>query len=94
MLQSSLILVARRSTCNKCNTSKPGATDTRREGRGGGFRELDDEQSRGRRPHAQHDDEYDEFGRPNKPRADVDRRAREEAALARLRGDYGGGRDR
>jgi hypothetical protein len=33
---------ARRSTCNQCNTAKPGTTDTNREGRAGGFKEVDD----------------------------------------------------
>eukprot|EP00958_Prasinococcus_capsulatus_P008201 scaffold781_cov394-Prasinococcus_capsulatus_cf.AAC.24 len=35
---------ARRSTCNMCNTPKPGTVDTNREGRGGGFKEIDDEE--------------------------------------------------
>ena len=29
---------ARRSSCNKCNTAKPGTVDTNREGHGGGFK--------------------------------------------------------
>jgi RNA-binding protein FUS len=43
---------ARRDKCNQCGTPKPGTTDTRREGQGGGFKELDEaelEESRRRR---------------------------------------------
>jgi RNA-binding protein FUS len=43
---------AKRSQCNQCNTPKPGTVDTRREGQGGGFKELDEtelEESRRRR---------------------------------------------
>ena len=29
---------ARRSSCNMCNTAKPGTVDTNREGHGGGFK--------------------------------------------------------
>lgn len=29
---------ARRPSCNKCSTSKPGTVDTNREGHGGGFK--------------------------------------------------------
>lgn len=29
---------ARRSSCNMCNTPKPGTVDTNREGHGGGFK--------------------------------------------------------
>jgi RNA-binding protein FUS len=42
----------RRNTCNLCGTAKPGTVDTRREGQGGGFKELDEaelEESRRRR---------------------------------------------
>ncbi|KAL3147279.1 hypothetical protein ABBQ32_002769 [Trebouxia sp. C0010 RCD-2024] len=92
---------ARRNTCNQCNTPKPGTVDTNREGTGGGFKELDDaelEESRRRRREAssRDDDEYDEFGRvKRKNRGGDDRRSREEAALARLRGEGDrGGSDR
>ncbi|DBB05264.1 hypothetical protein WJX82_007423 [Trebouxia sp. C0006] len=92
---------ARRNSCNQCNTPKPGTVDTNREGTGGGFKELDEtelEESRRRRREAssRDDDEYDEFGRvKRKNRGGDDRRSREEAALARLRGEGDrGGSDR
>lgn len=43
---------ARRDKCNQCQTPKPGTVDTRREGTGGGFKELDEselEEARRRR---------------------------------------------
>eukprot|EP00878_Enallax_costatus_P038278 GHUV01043467.1.p1 GENE.GHUV01043467.1~~GHUV01043467.1.p1 ORF type:complete len:122 (-),score=33.22 GHUV01043467.1:606-971(-) len=42
----------RRKTCNLCGAPKPGTVDTKREGQGGGFKELDEaelEESRRRR---------------------------------------------
>ncbi len=86
---------ARRSACNMCNTPKPGTVDTNREGHGGGFKELDEgevEEARKRRAQFEENDTelYDEFGRLKKKfrgGGDADRKAREAAALARLRGD-------
>lgn len=83
---------ARRSTCNQCNTPKPGTVDTNREGAGGGFKELDErelEEAR-RRRRQRDDDDYDEFGRPRRSMNAEDRKAREAAALDRLHGRYGG----
>jgi len=60
---------ARRSSCNQCNTPKPGTTDTRREGTGGGFKEIDHreiEEARQRRRQYEEADEYDDYGRPKK----------------------------
>lgn len=89
----------RRSTCNQCNAPKPGTVDQTREGRGGGFRERDDEEAeearRRRREHEANED-FDEFGRPRKKESAADREAREKAALDRLNARYReeGGRDR
>jgi len=50
---------ARRNTCNVCNTAKPGTVDVNREGHGGGFKELDEEEvaeARRRREEFENDD--------------------------------------
>ncbi len=50
---------ARRNTCNVCNTPKPGTVDVNREGHGGGFKELDEEEvaeARRRREEFENDD--------------------------------------
>mmetsp|Transcript_6540 Transcript_6540/g.15717 ORF Transcript_6540/g.15717 Transcript_6540/m.15717 type:complete len:145 (-) Transcript_6540:140-574(-) len=60
---------ARRPRCNLCNTSKPGTTDTKREGTAGGFKEIDHreiEEARERRRQYEEADEYDDFGRLKK----------------------------
>ncbi|KAJ3170284.1 Zinc finger Ran-binding domain-containing protein 2 [Geranomyces variabilis] len=59
---------ARRSTCNQCQSPKPGSgTDAQREGSGGGFNERDTEiEYRSTRYRAEDDDEYDDFGRRKK----------------------------
>lgn len=84
---------ARRSSCNQCNTPKPGTVDVNRQGAGGGFKELDEkeleEARRRRRARDDDNDEYDEFGRRKRP-GGSDRTDRERAALDRL----GGGRSR
>ncbi|EIE25454.1 hypothetical protein COCSUDRAFT_61671 [Coccomyxa subellipsoidea C-169] len=92
---------ARRSTCNMCNQPKPGTVDTNREGNAGGFKELDEaeiEEARRRRQQLENDDSemYDEFGRIKKKfrGTEADRKAREEAALARLHGTSGSGGER
>lgn len=85
---------ARRPRCNLCNTPKPGTQDMKREGQAGGFKELDEkeiEDARRRRREQDDDDQelYDDYGRVKKKyRSDKDRTAREQAALARLRGEY------
>lgn len=87
---------ARRSTCNQCNTPKPGTFDTNREGAGGGFKERDDteaEEARRRRAERERSEDFDEFGRPRKVQSAADREARERAALDRLHAGAGG-RDR
>ncbi|CAL5219311.1 g1119 [Coccomyxa viridis] len=89
---------ARRNTCNMCNTPKPGTVDVNREGTAGGFKELDEaeiEEARKRRQKNDDAEMYDEFGRLKKQfrGGDADRKAREEAALARLRGTSGSGGD-
>ncbi|KXZ53901.1 hypothetical protein GPECTOR_6g819 [Gonium pectorale] len=81
-----------RQKCHKCNTPR-GTVDMRREGQGGGFKELDEqelEEARRRRKEREDQDMYDEFGRLKKHLrgSEADRKAREEAALARLRGEY------
>ncbi|CAI5518671.1 unnamed protein product [Closterium sp. Naga37s-1] len=59
---------AKRAKCNICNTSRPGTSEGgAREGRGGGYKELDEaelEETRKRRKEAEEDDGemYDEFG--------------------------------
>lgn len=59
---------AKRTKCNICNTNKPGHTEGGvRGGRGGGYKELDEdeiEETRRRRREAEEDDGemYDEFG--------------------------------
>ncbi|CAK0743944.1 hypothetical protein CVIRNUC_001509 [Coccomyxa viridis] len=87
---------ARRNTCNMCNTPKPGTVDVNREGTAGGFKELDEaeiEEARRRRQKNDESEMYDEFGRLKKQfrGGDADRKAREEAALARLHGSSGSG---
>ncbi|KAJ3007297.1 Zinc finger Ran-binding domain-containing protein 2 [Thoreauomyces humboldtii] len=57
---------ARRSTCNQCQSPKPGSGgDAHREGHGGGFNERD-AQVEYRETRFQEDDEYDDFGRRKK----------------------------
>ncbi|RUS18941.1 hypothetical protein BC937DRAFT_88143 [Endogone sp. FLAS-F59071] len=62
---------ARRSSCNTCQTAKPGTEDGkgRREGAGGGFLERDEVVEYRRARDRDDDDEYDEFGRRRKKKA-------------------------
>eukprot|EP00899_Mesostigma_viride_P002763 jgi/Mesvir1/12488/Mv10244-RA.1 len=58
---------AKRDKCNICNTPRPGTVVDHREGRGGGFKELDEmelEEARKRRRAYDDDDDcmYDDFG--------------------------------
>ncbi|CAN0451640.1 unnamed protein product, partial [Ectocarpus sp. 8 AP-2014] len=80
----------RRATCNKCNNPKPNvaATDEAREGLGGGFNERQDRASVA--TVEVDEDGFDDFGR-KKIKARVDKKAKEDAALARLRKSFGGG---
>ena len=60
---------ARRGTCNKCNTPKPGTMDMTRDGAKGGFREYDEaeiEEARRRRQENDDKEMYDEYGRLKK----------------------------
>eukprot|EP00903_Cladosiphon_okamuranus_P008485 g8152.t1 len=79
----------RRTTCNKCQNPKPNlATDEAREGLGGGFNERQDRASVA--TVEVDEDGYDDFGR-KKIKARADKKAKEDAALARLRKSFGGG---
>ncbi|CAN0444326.1 unnamed protein product, partial [Ectocarpus sp. 12 AP-2014] len=80
----------RRATCNKCNNPKPNlaATDEAREGLGGGFNERQDRASVA--TVEVDEDGFDDFGR-KKIKARADKKAKEDAALARLRKSFGGG---
>jgi len=80
---------ARRPRCNQCNTSKPGNEQVRREGTGGGFKEIDEKEireARERRRKYEEADEYDDYGRLKKKTRGSDRSEREADALARLHG--------
>mmetsp|Transcript_46481 Transcript_46481/g.109392 ORF Transcript_46481/g.109392 Transcript_46481/m.109392 type:complete len:147 (+) Transcript_46481:338-778(+) len=62
---------ARRDTCNQCQTPKPGARQDPRDGKGGGFKEIEEdpreiEKRRKEREKAEEEEEYDEFGRKKK----------------------------
>eukprot|EP00752_Nemacystus_decipiens_P010425 g9292.t1 len=80
----------RRSTCNKCQNPKPNLAnlDEAREGLGGGFNERQDRASVA--TVEVDEDGYDDFGR-KKIKARADKKAKEDAALARLRKSFGGG---
>eukprot|EP00904_Undaria_pinnatifida_P010247 jgi/Undpi1/6352/HiC_scaffold_20.g08833.m1 len=80
----------RRQTCNKCQNQKPNlvTTDEAREGHGGGFNERQDRASVA--TVEVDEDGYDDFGR-KKIKALADKKAKEMAALARLRKSFGGG---
>ncbi|KAG1672854.1 hypothetical protein FOA52_004658 [Chlamydomonas sp. UWO 241] len=83
---------AKRNTCNMCSMPKQVGDAPRREGQGGGFKELDEvemEEARKRRKEAEEGEMYDEFGRLKKNFRQGDNKSdREAAALQRLRGEY------
>eukprot|EP01035_Chromulina_nebulosa_P018945 gene18945-24753_t len=78
-----------RSHCNKCNTAKPKpilASNEARDGYGGGFMERQDRASKAS---LEVDEEgYDDFGRRAKKTL-IDKKIKEEAALKRLKQNYG-----
>mmetsp|Transcript_2544 Transcript_2544/g.4455 ORF Transcript_2544/g.4455 Transcript_2544/m.4455 type:complete len:350 (+) Transcript_2544:43-1092(+) len=78
-----------RSTCNKCGTAKPASLQTEdevRDGAGGGFNER---QGRMSAAAVEIDEEgFDDFGRRVKKSDRADKKAKEEAALRRMKEKY------